>query len=309
VLTIKPKLVSIVIVNYNGKEDTLNFLQSLKKTDYPNYEIIVVDNASTDGSVEAIGEKFPKVGIVRNKRNLGYGCGVNSGIKHIKGEYIVTLNNDMVVYQKSWLSEAVKVAESDKKIGMVTIVWVRYDDPCILQHRFYLKLGTISEKILEMFGGAFFETGAIESGQKVIDYLPEVLDVRFGSGLIKRDVIERVGLFDEKMFLYFEEVDFCYRIRKAGYRTVLATKSRLQHMGGASTKKQSHYFSHYHFYRNKIRFVLKNYGLLTKTFAMTVEFPYFMLLMIKYVLSNRFDLARALRDAIVWNIRNWRDYV
>jgi len=108
----KSKLVSIVIVNYNGKNDTLEFLDSLKKTSYPNYEIIVVGNASTDGSVEAIREKFPKVGIVRNKRNLG--CGLNSGIECGRGDYIVTLPNDMIAFQKSWLSEAVKVAESDK---------------------------------------------------------------------------------------------------------------------------------------------------------------------------------------------------
>jgi hypothetical protein len=294
-------------VNYNGKDDTLNFLQSLKKTDYPNYEIIVVDNASADDSVKAIRERFPYVRIVRNRCNLGYSGGLNSGIARSRGKYIVGLVNDMIAFQKSWLTEVVKVAESDERIGMVASVWVSYDDTEMMQQREPLKLGRVSEKILELLGSEFFGIGYI--ARRKADHLPEVLDIRFGNGLIKRNAIEKVGVFDEKMFLNYEANDFCYRLRKAGYRIVLATRSKLQHEGGASTKKKSRYFLHYHFYRNKIRFVLKNYGLLTKTFAMAVEFPYFMLLLIKYVLSNRLDLARALRDAIVWNVSNWRDYV
>lgn len=297
---------SIVIVNYNGKEDTLNFLQSLKKTDYPNYEIIVVDNASSDDSVKAVRERFPYVRVVRNRRNLGYSGGLNSGIKHSRGEYIVGLVNDMIAFQKSWLSEAVKVAESDERIGLVASIWVRYDDADMMQQREPLRLGRVSEKILELLGSEFFGIGYIT--RRKANHLPEVLDIRFGNGLIKRSVLEEVGLFDEKMFLNYEANDFGYRLRKAGYRVVLATKSKLQHEGAASTKKKSRYFLHYHFYRSKIRFVLKNYGLLTKTFAVAVEFPYFMLLVVKYVLSNRFDLARALRDAIIWNVDNRRDY-
>lgn len=305
----KEKLVSIVIINYNGKEDTLKFLKSLRKTDYPNYEIIVVDNASNDGSAAAIRKRFPKVRVVHNKKNRGYAGGLNSGIKNSKGEYIVTLVNDMIAFQKSWLTELVKVAESDEKIGMVASVWVDCDNPDMIQHRFYLKLGKTSEKILEILGGAFFGAGTIESGQSVIDSLPDVLDIRLGNGMIKRSVIKKIGMFDEKMFIYFEEVDFCYRMRKAGYRTVLATKSKLQHAGGASTKKENRYFSHYHFYKNKIRFMMKNYGFFTRTFAIAVDLPYFGLLITKYILTKRSDLARAIRDAILWNIKNWNDYV
>jgi len=189
---------------------------------------------------------------------------------------------------------------------MVTSVWVRYDNPDMMQQREPLKLGRVSEKILEPLGSEFFGIGYIQCCKA--DHLPKVLDIRYGNDLIKRDAIENVGVFDRKMFLNYEANDFGYRLRRAGYRIVLATKSRLQHEGGASTIKKSRYFIHYHFYKNKIRFVLKNYGLLTKTFAIAVDFPYFILLMIKYALSSRFDLARAVRDAIVWNISNWRDH-
>jgi len=309
VLAIKPKLVSIVILNYNGKEDTLNFLQSLKKTDYPNYEIIVVDNASADDSVKAIRKRFPYVRIVRNRRNLGYSGGLNSGIARSRGDYIVVLNNDMIAFQKSWLTEVVKIAESDRRIGVVTSIWVRYDDKEKLQQRVHLMLGRVSEKILELLGSEFFGFGMIERGQKIPDNLPDVMDIRWGNGLIKREAIRKVGAFDGKMFMNYDADDFGYRIRKAGYRVVLATRSRLQHKGGASIKKQSHYFTDYYFYRGKIRFVLKNYDLPTKAFALAVELPYFMLLMAKYALGGRLESARAIRDAIVWNVVNWKDYV
>jgi len=308
VLTIKPKLVSIVIVNYNGKEDTLNFLKSLKKTDYPNYEIIVVDNASADESVKAIRERFPYVRVVRNRRNLGYSGGLNSGIAHSRGKYIVGLVNDLVAFQKEWLTEVVKVAESDERIGMVASIWVRREDRERLQQRVHLMLGRVSEKMLELLGSEFFGFGMIERGQTPGD-LPDVLDIRWGNGLMKREVLRKVGAFDGKMFMNYEANDLGYRMRKAGYRVVLATRSRLQHAGLASIKKQSHYFADYHFYRGKIRFVLKNYDLPTKAFALAVEMPYFLALMAKHILLNRTDSARAIRDAIMWNVVNWKDYV
>ena len=307
-LTIKPKLVSIVIVNYNGKEDTLNFLKSLKKTDYPNYEIIVVDNASADESVKAIRERFPYVRVVRNRRNLGYSGGLNSGIAHSRGKYIVGLVNDLVAFQKEWLTEVVKVAESDERIGMVASIWVRREDRERLQQRVHLMLGRVSEKMLELLGSEFFGFGMIERGQTPGD-LPDVLDIRWGNGLMKREVLRKVGAFDGKMFMNYEANDLGYRMRKAGYRVVLATRSRLQHAGLASIKKQSHYFADYHFYRGKIRFVLKNYDLPTKAFALAVEMPYFLALMAKHILLNRTDSARAIRDAIMWNVVNWKDYV
>ncbi|MCX6820750.1 MAG: glycosyltransferase family 2 protein [Candidatus Aenigmarchaeota archaeon] len=307
-MSIKHKLVSIVIVNYNGKEDTLNFLRSLEKTDYPNFEIIVVDNASADDSVEAIRKRFPHVRVIRNKLNLGYSGGLNSGIAHSRGKYIVGLVNDIIAFQKEWLTEVVKVAESDEKIGMVASIWVRREDRERLQQRVHLMLGRVSEKMLELLGSEFFGFGMIERGEKPGD-LPDVLDIRWGNGLIKRDVLRKVGVFDGKMFMNYEANDLGYRMRKAGYRVVLATRSRLQHAGLASIKRQSHYFADYHFYRGKIRFVLKNYDLPTKAFALSVELPYFMLLMVKHALSGRPESSRAIRDAIVWNIANWRDYM
>lgn len=307
-MAIRPKLVSIVIVNYNGKDDTLNFLRSLEKTDYPNYEIIVVDNASADDSAKAIREKFPRVRVVRSNRNLGYSGGLNLGIEHSRGEYIVGLVNDLVAFQKEWLTEVVKVAESDDRIGMVASIWVRREDRERLQQRVHLMLGRVSEKMLEMLGSEFFGFGMIERGQKPGE-LPDVLDIRWGNGLMKRGVLRKVGVFDGKMFMNYEANDLGYRMRKAGYRVVLATRSRLQHAGLASIKKQSHYFADYHFYRGKIRFVLKNYDLPTKTFALAIELPYFAMLMVKHALSGRMESARAMRDAIVWNVVNWRDYM
>jgi len=236
------KLVSIIIVNWNGKKETLAFLESLGCTDYPNYEIIVVDNASTDGSVYAIKKRFPKVRIARSRKNLGYGPGLNFGMRRSKAEYVVGLVNDMITFQPGWLSEAVRVAETDEKIGMVASIWVRSDDHSRIQQRVHLKLGGVSEKMMELFGGEFFGFGMIERGQKIPDYLPDMMDIRWGNGLMRRKIIKNIGMYDEKLFMNYEGNDLGYRLRKAGYRVVLATKSRLQHEGGVSIRKMEEVF-------------------------------------------------------------------
>src|SRR3989339_346256 len=114
-------LVYILILNWNGKEDTLECLSSLKKIDYPNYKTIVIDNGSTDDSVKIINKKYPKIKIIENKKNLGYAEGNNVGIRYAlknKADYVLILNNDTIV-DKKFLTELVKVGESNEKVGIV----------------------------------------------------------------------------------------------------------------------------------------------------------------------------------------------
>jgi len=296
----KRKLVSLIILNYNGKKNTLEFLKSLKKTDYPNYEIIVVDNGSTDGSVEAIRKKFPRVKIVRNKENLGAPAGRNSGIKVAGGEYIVTLDNDMYVNQKNWLSLLVDVAESDEKIGIVI--------PMLLYYRTnkIQSVGQIAPDILTKITSTTFLWGAgeIDRGQ-----FSEIKDIAAGNGLLKKKVLKKIGLLDEKTFIYFDETDFCYRAKRAGYRIVSQPNSKIWHKGSATIKNLS-YFAIYHNYKNKIRFILKNYDFFTKFLALAFNLIfYYNFLIIIYALKGRFDLSKAIIDGAAWNIKNWKDYL
>lgn len=306
----RSKLVSIVIVNYNGKGVTLDLLKSLKKTSYPNYEIIVSDNASTDGSIQAIRKCFPYVEIVKNKKNLGYPGALNTGLKKSKGDYIVTLNNDMIVYQGGWLSELVKVAETDKKIGVVRIMDMQSADPELIEANVYLfsKMNSVSRAILKLFGGTFLKFGMMGKGKKDVGLFPRVVDVEWaGTCLIKRGVFDKIGIFDRKFFLYYDDMDFCYRAKKSGYRVVLATKAKLIHKHGATIKKQKS-FAVYHFYRSRLRYMLKNYGF-ERFFIAGFNLLYYVGLITIYALAGRPDFSRAIRDAAVWNIKNWREYI
>jgi GT2 family glycosyltransferase len=295
----KKKLVSLVIVNYNGKGDSIELLESLKMTDYPNYEIIFVDNASADDSVQVIKRKFPYAKIVENKENLGYAGGMNRGIQASKGDYIVLLNNDMVVFQKDWLTKLVDVAESDEKIGVVRGLFLYYKTDVIdtigqMERNAVLRL---INPYLPLF-----------KREKYDGVFREFVEISGGNGLVKRKVFDTVGLLDEKMFIYFEEIDFCHRAGKAGFKMVSITSSKLWHKGSNTIRKNT-YFSTFHNYKNKLRFYLKNYDPISKMFAMILNLSFYMGLMVFYAAKGRYDLSKALRDAIYWNILNWRDYV
>jgi len=280
----KPKLVSLVITNYNGKKNTLEFLKSLKKTDYPNYEIIVVDNGSTDGSVEAIRKKFPRVKIVRNKENLGPAGGANSGIRKSKATYFVVLDNDMIAQKSNWLSNLVKTAESDKKIGIVAINRISFHNKKAEIQGVFRK-SNLSKFILKILGSPLSYVGA---------------------RLVKREVVEKIGLHDEKMFGDFEDTDFHYRAEKAGYKIVFCPDSILLHKGAMGMGRG--YFRMFHHYKNKLRFILKNYGGLEKLFALSANICFYISLMPYYFVIGRVDLSKAVRDGIAWNIKNWKDY-
>lgn len=304
------KLASLIILNYNGKKDTLEFLESLKKTNYPNYETIVVDNASVDGSVKSIRKNFPNVRIVQNKENLGVAGGKNSGIKVTKGDYIVFLDNDTYANDPNWLSELVKAAESDKKIGIAGIMLMDYKRPDIIQRSYVKEVNGISELMTNICGSPIpFPLHLMyKRNEKDVEQYTKIEDIKdTGYSIVKREVIKNIGEFDEKLFCYFEDTDFCYRAKKAGYRVVLAPAARLLHKGSSTAKHG--YFAIYQSYKNKLRFILKNYEPINKIVAVTFNLCYYPFLMAFYAFKGRIDLSRAIRDGIVWNIKNWRDYI
>lgn len=277
------KSVSLIITNYNGKGLTMDFLESLKITDYPDYEIVVVDDASTDGSVKAIRKNFPKVKVIRNKKNIGIAGAENVGIRRTKGEYLVFLDNDMLAADPSWLSHLVRAAEK-KEIGSTVIMKINYHTGLIDNKGFFRK-GMFSKSMFRLFGAPLMFTGA---------------------GLIKREVFEKIGLFDEKMFACFVDTDLHYRMIRAGYGVVFERKSTLLHKGGSTMTGE---FRMYHHYKNKLRFILKNYRGLWKLGALGTNLLFYMIMMPYHVIRGKYRLAKIIRDSIVWNVKNLKDYV
>jgi len=166
--------VSLVVVNYNGADILRDCLPSLLKLEYPKnrYEIIIVDNASTDGSIEFLKSKYPKIKIVQNSRNLGY-VGINSGIKFCKGSYIYFLNNDLIL-DKNCLLNLVKEIEKDERVGMVAHTGINY----------YNKL----------VSGGTWVSRAMYCGHHPKSDNEDTKEIPYmGAGLIRKSIIERYG--------------------------------------------------------------------------------------------------------------------
>ncbi len=199
------KKVSIIILNWNGRELTCSCLRSIKEeTDYPDYEVIVVDNGSTDGSQEMLKREFPWARLIENPRNLGFARGNNQGMEVAEGDYHFLLNNDTTV-TKGWLAKAVEVLESDPRIASVgsTLVPPDWDE----------KPPEASEVEKDTVCGAAM--------------------------LVRRKVIERIGPLDDRNFspIYGEETDWNYRARNIGYRVVETGRSVIKHIGSVDTTK------------------------------------------------------------------------
>ncbi|MCS7249108.1 MAG: glycosyltransferase [Anaerolineales bacterium] len=254
--------VSVIIPNYNGKKYLGDCILSLRRQDFPRdqLEIIVVDNASSDGSQEYVRSHFPEVKLVVSPRNLGFSGGCNLGISHSRGRYIVLLNNDTVV-APNWLSELVSAAEADEEIAIVGSKLLFRNRPEFIQNA--------GSYITELGDGGDIGFAQQDIGQ--YDFTREVMAACGASMLVKRELIEQIGGFDEDFGSYYEDTDLCYRARLAGKKVLFAHKSVVYHVHAATLGEWSDQFSFFVF-RNKLFLHLKNSPL-----------PFFLRILLSYL--------------------------
>ncbi|MBW7957118.1 MAG: glycosyltransferase family 2 protein [Deltaproteobacteria bacterium] len=216
----RPK-VHLIILNWNGKKDTIECLESVGKLSYPNFETIVVDNGSSDGSVEAIKEKFPGLRLIETGENLGFAEGNNVGIRYALkngAEYVFLLNNDTTI-EPDALGHLVDFAEKDEKVGIVGPKILFYSEP----GRIWFAGGIVDfDKGSSHRGGGRPDDGKFDEAVET-DYITGC------AFLIKAGVISEVGLMSPDYFLLFEETDWCLRARRAGYRIFYVPGARVYH--------------------------------------------------------------------------------
>ena len=216
--------VSILIVNWNGRHLLQECLESLLVQTFQDFEVILVDNGSNDGSRELLHACYPWVKRIELENNTGFATANNIGLPYAVGEYIVTLNNDTRA-EPEWLAELVRVAETDSKIGMVgsrTCVW---DQPDIID--------TLGGRICRdgMSRGAFREQSFTTLN------LPDIVPILYPSpcaALYRRQMLEDVGFFDDDFFAYAEDTDLGLRARWAGWGAVAATDALVHHRYSAT---------------------------------------------------------------------------
>jgi len=226
--SLNQSLVEIIILNWNGKDDTLECLRSLSKINYKNKIITVVDNASTDGSLGAIKVEFPNLNIIENDSNLRYAGGNNVAISNgLKGEasLFLILNNDTIL-NENFLDFLVKTVESDQYFG-ITVPKIYYHED----------MGKIwyAGGFVNFITGNIYHRGIRKTDTEGFDRSGEVDYATGCCMLIKRAVFEKIGFLDEGYYIYGEDVDFSFRARKAGYKVVFEPQSFIWHKVSSAT--------------------------------------------------------------------------
>jgi len=232
------KHVTVVVLNWNGWPDTLACIASLKKLNYPNFDMVVVDNGSTDGSQAHIEAHVPDIRVIQTGANLGFGGGCNVGIRKALeqgSDYVWLINSDATA-DKNSLTELVSLADEQALVGAVGSVLYQTDRP---------------EQVQLWGGGKVNFLFGISRHQMSFAHLDFVSGA---SVLLRREAIEQVGLFDEQtFFMYWEDSDLGFRLRQAGWQLAVAENSRVWHKLSASLGQGSRQLDAY-FTQSGVRF-------------------------------------------------------
>ncbi len=264
--------VCIVIVNWNGLPDTLDCLRSVQELGYPSLDVVVVDNASRDGSAQVLCERFPALSLVQNPSNLGFAEGSNAGIEiglRQGTDYVLLLNNDATIDPQA-LKALIRVGESDVGIGILTPKIVYHHNPrliwaagmevvCDSAHDCWLASRAVRRR------KGWFTTllsscrGHNETDKGQFD-TPEEIQAASGCALlIKAEVIRRIGLLDGAYFLLFEDTDWCMRARRTGYRIMYVPEALVWHKASRSLQGSRSPAALYYSTRNTLLFA-RRYG-------------------------------------------------
>lgn len=244
------KKVYIIVLNWNGFEDTLECLKSIHCLSYQNYNIVVVDNGSEDDSVSKIKNIFNNIIIIENRKNIGYAGGNNVGIKYAldnNADYIWILNNDTTV-DKHALTAMVDLANEDPTIGMVGSKILNYNKKGIIEF--------VGGR-LSLCDGKTLHIGYNEKDTGQYDELTCTDYITGASLLVSASVIKDVGLMAEDYFLYYEETDWCVRARNRGYKLTISPKSIVYHKVSMSTSRTNNLLLYY-MTRNRLFFLERN---------------------------------------------------
>lgn len=218
--------VAIVVLNWNGSKDTQMCLSSLRQLNYHNYGVIVVDNGSSDDSVDRFRSDFPEVTVIETGENRGFAGGCNLGICHAlsdNADFIWLLNNDTIVDSEA-LRCLMDKAQEDRRIAAVGSAIYFMEEPPRLQ----------------AWGGGHVNFWLGRSRHFLAPVPDDRVDFITGASmLVSRQALESVGLLDGQFFMYWEDADFCFRLRKARWKLAVAGDSKIWHVGSSSVGKES----------------------------------------------------------------------
>lgn len=289
-------LVSIIILTYqNGLPHIKKCLSSLLKIKYRPIELIVVDNACTDETVKevlSIKYKVLSIKLIQNKKNLGFAKGNNQAAKIARGKYLLLLNNDTVV-TPIFLKILVHDLEEDKSIGIV--------QPKIRQLLNKDKLDACASYLTNT--GFLYHYGYSQNqSNKKYNKKLFMYSAKGACFLTRKKLIDKIGLFDEDYFAYFEETDFCHRVWLSGFKVLYEPESEIYHLGGPDNEVSP--IIQFHSYKNRIATYVKNFESNTLLKILTVHIFMCLGISIAYLVRGKILYSFAIVSAISWNITN-----
>jgi GT2 family glycosyltransferase len=247
-------LASVVIVNWNGRNYLEALFESLARQTVPreSFEVILVDNASADDSVAFVRERYPQVQVIAHPRNDGFAGGNNVGIRRSRGRYVVLLNNDTEP-GPSWLSTLIEVAERTQAGAVVPKLLYKHRPGVINNAGSDLKPTSFTFPVVEI-GYDEPDKGQYETERPVTAFCG-------ASVLLRRTMLEAIGLFDETLFMYWEDVDLSWRGQRAGYKYLYTPHAVVLHVHTGTSTLHSPFFKFY-LWRNRVLILVKNASVL-----------------------------------------------
>jgi len=294
--------VAIIVLNWNGKEDTLDCLSSLQKVDYPSFSVYVIDNGSTDGSLDLFKKVYPSSDSLRYigiNENRGYAGGNNAGLKLAMDDgmdYMMIMNNDTLV-EPDFLSGLILTSAEYPDAGIIGPRVLCYPNKQLLYsggeyHSLWFNRRTVN----------IGEADLKEAGR------PKKVDYVVGCAmLVSRKFVDKVGMLDETYFAYFEDIDWCFRGRKAGFDVLYVPGSVVYHKGGASTGGTFSPIASYYRTRNWIYFMRKHAAFYHWITFVPLFTYVFVRRFLKAVLKWDVQVMRALCQAIAWNFKKSKE--
>lgn len=281
--------ISIIIPNYNGLEYLEVCLESLSKQTFKDFEVIVVDNGSYDGSCEYVKGNHPYVKIIELDHNCGFSRAVNEGIKACKSDFIVLLNNDIEV-DADWLSNLVKCIKNDDSIFSSSSKMIRYYDRS--------KLDDIGDDY-NILGWAYKRGDGFPISK--YNKIDKIFSSCAGAAIYRKDILDEIGYFDENFFAYLEDVDIGYRAKIHGYKNMFCSDAVVYHIGSATSGSKYNSFKVKLSARNNIYLIYKNMPIL----QIILNLPFLLIGSgIKYLFFRRLGLGKDYMEGVREGFRN-----
>jgi GT2 family glycosyltransferase len=291
------KKVSIITVNFNHSYLTDDLIGSINEFGgYDNLEVIVVDNGSTENPVPQWVTKYPNIQFIRSEKNLGFAGGNNLGLSRATGEYLFFVNND-TIFTDGLIHTLVDTLERNPSVGVVSPKLLYFDDPGMLQYAGYTPMNYYTARNSCI--------GQYERDHGQYDDLVGETGFAHGAAMmVKREAIDKAGTMAEHFFLYYEELDWCDRIKKEGFAVWVNMKATIYHKESISVGKKSA-LKEYFMNRNRLLFTRRNAPLPAKLFF----WVYFILVVtprnvLDYIKTKNYNFIPQMWRAIVWNFTN-----